>query len=238
MSITELLSEIKTKIRDVYEAGKAAGGISEFWDAYQDNGKRTDYTVAFAGKGWTKETFKPKYDIVPTTTTQMFGRNGLKDVDLVEHLRKLEKNLDFSKCTSFTEVFYYTGITRIGEIDTRSCSNLNTIFAYTFASLETVELLRLKEDGSQTFAKNSFIQCTGLTNITIAGVIGKGGIELQWSTKLSKASITSFIEALSTSTSGLTITFSTTAVNNAFTSEEWEALKSNKSNWEIKDVQI
>lgn len=64
--------------------------------------------------------------------------------------------------------------------------------------------------------------------------------------KLSKPSITSIINCLSTTTSGLTVTLSKTAVNNAFetsegvadgsTSQEWLNLVATKTNWTISLV--
>ena len=67
-------------------------------------------------------------------------------------------------------------------------------------------------------------------------------VNMQWS-PLSKDSIISIINALSTATSDLPITLSITAVNNAFetspgaadgsTSEEWTALIATKPNWTI-----
>ena len=45
----------------------------EFWDAFQQNGNRTDYHFGFAGKGWRDETFKPKYDIVVRGGDSMFA---------------------------------------------------------------------------------------------------------------------------------------------------------------------
>ncbi|MBE6983107.1 MAG: hypothetical protein E7435_02320 [Ruminococcaceae bacterium] len=29
-----------------------ADGMDAFWDAYQQNGERTDYNAGFAGQGW------------------------------------------------------------------------------------------------------------------------------------------------------------------------------------------
>ena len=52
-------------------------------------------------------------------------------------------------------------------------------------------------------------------------------------TKLTKASLTSIINGLSAETSGLTVSLSKTAVNNAFTDEEWATLIATKSNWTI-----
>jgi hypothetical protein len=65
------------------------------------------------------------------------------------------------------------------------------------------------------------------------GTVSVSGLNLQWSTKLSKASITSIINCLSSTTSGLSITLSKTAVDNAFTAEEWAALENTKHNWTI-----
>ena len=90
---------------------------------------------------------------------------------------------------------------------------------------------------------NMFYSCSALTNLTIAGSINTSGMNLKSATKLSKSSITSVVNALSASASGKSITFSKTAVNNAFetssgaadgsTSDEWLNLIATKSNWTI-----
>lgn len=239
MSIVKKLTTIANNMQSVYDAGyekgKSEGGDNwedTFWNVYQENGNRSVYNNAFSGKGWTTETFKPKYNIVPITPTQMFSSSSLLGIDLVEHLKNIKKELDFSKCTTFIELFAYTGVARVGVIDTRSCSNLGTIFAYSYNNLKTIDLLILKDDGSQIFSNNSFIQATGLADITIQGVIGQT-INLQWSGKLSKASITNIINALSTTTSDLSVTISKTAKEAVFTPDEWSALEATKPNWTI-----
>ena len=78
-------------------------------------------------------------------------------------------------------------------------------------------------------------------NLIIEGTIGQNGLNLQHSKKLSKESITSVINALSTSTGGLSITLSKTAVDNAFYNNivvgsntmEWGQLVASRSNWTI-----
>jgi hypothetical protein len=90
-----------------------------------------------------------------------------------------------------------------------------------------------------------FYDCRVLEEINVEGEISLA-INLQWSTKLTKASITSIISALSSTTTGLTATFSKTAVNNAFatsegaadgsSSAEWLALAGTKTNWTISLV--
>lgn len=90
---------------------------------------------------------------------------------------------------------------------------------------------------------NTFYQCTSLEEIRFNGTIGQNGLSFAQSTKLSKDSIESVIEHLSSTTSGLTVTFSRTAVNKAFetssgaadgsTSTEWTTLRNTKANWTI-----
>ena len=94
---------------------------------------------------------------------------------------------------------------------------------------------------------NTFNNCRSLTEIRFDGEIGQGGLDLHWSTKLSKESIESIIDALSDTTSGLSITLSMAAVDNAFydpdgedvigsTSSAWAWLLDTKPNWTISLV--
>jgi hypothetical protein len=102
--------------------------------------------------------------------------------------------------------------------------------------LETIEKVILKNDGSQTFNGAVFAYNYVLKNLTIEGTIGQNGFSVVDCKELSKASIISIINALSTTTSGLTVTLSKTAVVNAFgseTSAEWVTLKNEKSNWTV-----
>lgn len=61
MSIAEKLQTIADNEQNVYNSGKKAE-YDRFWDAYQKNGKRADYTQAFC-YGWDDKTYNPKYDI-------------------------------------------------------------------------------------------------------------------------------------------------------------------------------
>ena len=99
-------------------------------------------------------------------------------------------------------------------------------------NLVTIEKIIIKTDGSQVF-NGAFDTCNSLENLTIEGTIGQNGLNLQWSTKLSRASIESIANALSSTTSGLSITLSKTAKEAAFTDTEWADLIATKSNWTI-----
>lgn len=62
------------KIKEVCEQGKKSQ-YDEFWDAYQLNGNRTDYSYAFCDEGWNDTTYNPKYPIVATNINRLFYSN-------------------------------------------------------------------------------------------------------------------------------------------------------------------
>lgn len=244
MSIAEKLTTIAENQQRVYEAGKAAGGgiyYDEFWDAYQDCGERTAYHSAFSGSGWNNETFKPKYDINPTNASSTFYYTSIAG-DLVEILASIGVALDFSKTTTAGSVFNQAlYITRLGVMNFSSSAALSNTF-HTMSALETIDLLVLRNDGNQSYS-NVFTNCTKLVNLTVEGIIGKDGFNVQWSTKLSRKSIESILSCLSKETSGLTVTLSLAAVNKAFetsenaldgsSSREWTALVAEHTNWTV-----
>jgi hypothetical protein len=224
--------------------GQGGGGdnyYDTFWDSYQNFGKRTNYGNAFAGNGWNTDTLKPKYPIVPTNAYMLF-RTCTFAGDLTECL-----SLDLSHAENTQYMFTQArNITRIGVVDVRGSTEtlpLDTTFQYC-TSLVTIDKIFPKNGTRGAFNNATFHECTGLVNLTIEeNSIASNGLNLQWSTKLSKASILSVINALSTTTSGLTVTFSKAAVDKAFetasganngsASEEWLALRATRSNWTI-----
>ena len=234
---------------DGYEDGSAGGYTEEdiaaaieqgkqaeydrFWDAYQQNGNVADARALFSGEGWTVETLRPKYDMRPTNAQSMFWKCGFVG-DLQQRFDELGVVLDTSKATRLTQLFsdaYY--ITRVGVIDATSAPTMaSTLFAYCW-ELVTIDKLKVAPGHVWT---STFAQNHKLENLIVEGVIDVGGMNLQWSTKLSKASITSVVNALSSTTSGLSVTLSKTAVNNAFTTDEWNALAGTKTNWTINLV--
>ena len=218
-------------IADAIEQGKQAE-YDRFWDAFQDNGNRTNYESGFRGAGWTQETFKPKYDLILAggngSAFQQIGFNG----DLAQHLEDLGVTLNTSGATNLSSLFNSaTGITRVGVIDLSNAPSSNSVFAY-FKG-HTIDKVIVVPGTGWSY---QFQSCTNLENLTIEGTIGTTGMNLQWSTKLSKASITSVVNALSSTTSGLSVTLSKTAVNNVFTTDEWNALAGTKTNWTINLV--
>lgn len=229
-------AELAEKVGEVYNSGRKAENEA-FWDAYQQNGNRTQYNYAFSGEGWTNETFNPKYNIVPTIAWYMFQNSNIMG-DLVEKLENLGVTLDFSNnIYNATNTFINSKFSRLGILDFSKAVKLNNTFSDA-NFLETIDKLIV----SATLKyETPFYGATALKNIIVEGIIGQNGFDVSACTNLSKASIISIINALSTTTSGLTVTFSKTAVDNAFKdgdrigseSQEWETLAQTKSNWTI-----
>ena len=104
---------------------------------------------------------------------------------------------------------------------------------YQCANLKRIP--KLIFDGATTI-NNMFYNCSNLEELYCEGTLDITGLNLKDSPKLNKASIESVISILSTTTTGLSITLSQTAVNNAFTTDEWNALIGTRTNWTISLV--
>lgn len=259
MSIADRLATIAENEKKVYDAGYEKGnqaGYTEgynqgeedirtfIWDAIQI--EDYDYSYAFAGMYWKKSLFKPRKNIKPTIANRMFAafdyRKREEPLDLVEDLKTLGITLDFSKCKGMAECFGSANITRLGIVDMKShTAKQYGIFSCEF--MKTIDKLILYEHNvySSWFNASKLLE-----NLTIEGVIGQNGFSVGNSPLLTKASIISIINALSDTTTALTVTLSKTAVDKAFEtspqasdgsqSAEWTALEGTKSNWTISLV--
>jgi hypothetical protein len=218
MTIEEKVLQLKQDFDEVYEAGKQAE-YEAFWDAYQENGNKTNYRFAFAGNSWTAELFKPKYDIRPTgiDSYMMFYFSEISG-DLVQILENCGVEMDMSSLVGWVQyTFCQSKITRLGKIDLHNASMLASTFSGT--PLHTIdELVVSKTNGFD----GTFNGCVDLENLTISGTIGQSGFDVHWSTKLSKASIESIIGHLDVTEGrpATSITLSLTAVNKAFETSE------------------
>lgn len=130
-------------------------------------------------------------------------------------------------------------VAKLKYSDTSSGTN----FSYMFIGCAKLTTIPQLDTSKGTNFSHMFSSCTNLTNLTMTGTIKANGMDLHYSTKLSKASIISVINALSDTTNALKVQLSKTAVNNAFetsggvadgsTSEEWTTLIATKANWTI-----
>lgn len=215
---------------DGHEKGVADGKQAEydrFWDVFQDNGNQTNYLYAFSQTRWTDEIFKPKYDIKPTGVngTSMFQSSGI--VNLAEILQAQGIVLDTSGCTSFAQVFQGSTVAHLPEMDLTNSASIN--YAFSGENLVTIDKILISEKTKS--ATNTFRNASRLGNIIFDGIIAVN-MDLHWS-PLTAESIESVISALSGTASGMTASFKQSAVNGAFTAEEWLALVAAKPNWTI-----
>lgn len=244
MAISDKLTQIANNVPLVYDAGyqkgKAEGGgdswYDTFWDGYQDNGNRNNYRQAFMQSGWNDTTFKPKYNLVCNDCYQMFSNSRITDLEqlLIEN----GVTIDTSNSQYFTQLIQSSTITHLPKIDLSNA--VNTSYAFAVGTIKVIRELVVSETTpfSNTFA--SMIE-----HMIVTGTIGQNGFFLS-APNLSRESIVSIVNALSSTTTNLSITLSLTAVNKAFetsagandgsTSAEWIALDNSKSNWTISLV--
>ena len=233
---TDLTSAVGSLIEG-YGQGGTDSYYDAFWDAFQDYGNRTDYLSVFNGKYWTNETFKPKHSMHLTSGYQMF-KDSILNLDFADLEEELGIVFDFSKATTCTYMLMFArGITGLNVFDTRSIDGLHYAFGYAYG-LKRIKKLILRDDGSQTL-DGVFLLCYALEEITsIEGVIGKS-ISFTDASKLNEATISLVISKLSDTATGMTASFSKTAVTNAFGSTESAellALINSKPNWTISIV--
>lgn len=186
MSIAEKLTSIAENEQKVFDAGKTKEW-SDFWDVYQDYGKRGDFYVAFYGSTWNNTTFKPKYPLKPTSLNNTFS-NATISGDMTEICE-----IDTSKCHTIANAFsYMRNITRLGVIDMRKVTT-GTAFSTNDTRLETIDKIIFENDGR--WRVSSFDKCSALVNVTFVGKMGGGDINYAQS-PLSVASCKSVINAL------------------------------------------
>ena len=120
--------------------------------------------------------------------------------------------LDTSNGTTFSEMFYgCSNLITIPALDTSNGTN----FLYMFDGCRNLTTISLLDISNGTTIDGMFDSCISLENITFAGTISQS-LDMYYS-PLTKESITSIIEHLSSSVSGKTLILKKTAVHNAFT---------------------
>jgi hypothetical protein len=243
MNTAEMLTTISANnalmaenTQKVFEAGKAQGGGGDsyydtFWDAFQQNGTRNNYTNAFT-YGWSDESFSPKYDIVAKNCNGMFQSSHI--TDLRGRLNELGITLDVSKCTSLLQMFQSTYIKHIPIIDGSNATSLS----YTFGSMTKIETIeKLILSNKLTNVGNAFSNAENLTHVIFEGTIAITGLDLHWSTKLDAESYDSLIKCYD-KTKALTLTLppedTVRSVFDAkYGSGSWDAITAEYSNLTI-----
>lgn len=192
-------SEFADKIEDVYDAG-AKSEYDRFWDVIQKNGNRVNYQAS-GFHMMTAETFRPKYDIRPTSMQYMFYNNqwigNLYIEDFVEHCKDCGIVFDTSNCECFTNSLGLLKTRRLGVIDFSKMRNPNqntNIWYGNNGYLQTIDELVSSE--LSEWHTSAFQHATGLINMNVVGVIASNNFNVSYCTKLTKESLMSIINCL------------------------------------------
>lgn len=152
-------------------------------------------------------------------------------INKIDNLPTGQSDIDFSSLTEWQYFSYYnnrnTLVAKLKYSDTSNGTNFSNMFNGC-SGLTTIPQL---DTSKGTEFGGMFYGCSALTNLTIAGSINTSGMNLKSATKLSKASITSVVNALSASASGKSITFSKTAIDSAFETSSGAADGSTSDEW-------
>ena len=183
--------EMPGKVDEVFEAGEQSEW-DQFWDEFQGNGERWRYSYGFAGPGWNDVTFRPKYNMNPSSTAAgMFYMSNISD--LAGILKKYGCSLDLSQASGFTSLFQGAAVTVVPKIDvTGETSGSGNLF-YSATKMETIELIKCTE---KTSFLQWFFECYALKNIVIEGTIGANNLDLHWCALLTRESLLSVLNAL------------------------------------------
>lgn len=236
MNVADKLKHVAENMQKVYDAGKAAGGYTDgydagrkfehdrFWDTFQQYGNRTHYGNRLDPAGylqrqfWSMDNFFPKYDITPIDMTGMFyywtkdQQPNVTDWDLAQRLKDCGVVLDTSGLTDITNILAYTDFTHIPFLDFSNATVCGATGPMEYSySLVTIDGIRMVET---TPINRYFVRCAALENVTFEGTIGQNGLNVSWSINLSHDSLMSIINCLKDySGSGTTHTVTLGATN-------------------------
>ncbi len=213
---------------------------NEFWDVFQQNGTRRKYDSAFYNPhhGWDGTTFDPKYDIIcEGSATQMFyaWENLNTNADIGAILKRNGITINTSQATNLVNFMAY-GKSIIGTLPTISCESAKANTKAMFRNVQITKIEKLIVTELTDFT-DMFLYCSNLAEIEFEGTIATGALNMSSCKNLNAASLYSIINALSASTSGLTITLPTTAEANynanppAGAPQTWAALIATRQNW-------
>lgn len=219
MNVADKLKHVAENMQKVYDAGKAAGGYTDgydagrkfehdrFWDTFQQYGQRTNYAWDnTAGCGhldflyWSMDNFYPKYDIRPTKMQGMFYywtktyHPHVTDWDLAKRLTDCGVVLDTSALTDITDILAHNAFTHLPFMDFTNATVCGSTGPFEYDDqLVTIDGIRMAET---TPINRYFVRCSSLVNCPFEGTIGQNGLNVSWSTNLSHDSLMSIINCL------------------------------------------
>lgn len=266
MSIADQITQLKQDIDEVYEAGykigledgKAQGNSDEliaiFTTALQkksasgNNRTASSYNFAFYESTIDDDTMSKVMDNWDTSYTVSQAIGMFQNTRNVSEALYTDK-LDFSNCNSLVSAFQYSTVKKVKVIDARKTTSGQNGMAAMFVSceyLESIDEFYPSTGTNKTGFNQTFSFCPLLKTVIFKSEIAQNGLDLSRSPLLDRYSLKSIINNLSSTTTGLSVTLSLTAVNKAYetsegandgsTSETWLFMTSAKTNWTINLV--
>lgn len=227
LEIGELYSQT---YETAYNAGDADGYVIGYQEGYADGQE--------AGGGIDYDLFWDNFQENGNRINYQFGFANVWNDDIYNPKYPIVCSGQYINATSLFAKSSITD-TKVPITISGSAVRADTMFQ------DCTELKRIPSLTFNGFARfsNTFSGCKALEEMNVYGVIDVGGMDVSASTKLNKQSWISIINALSSDTSGLSMTGSLTSVKKAFetvegandgdTSTEWLNLKATKSNWGV-----
>lgn len=208
-----MLAQYSRGLDEGYSDGHFAGQISEydrFWDAYQQNGGRTDYTNAFRNYLWTDVTYNPKHSIKAERLASCFQTcNQIKSTKVpIQYISNRQESSVFNGCTN---------LVTIPSITVREANTFSSWFQGCSA-LENITF-------GGTIGQNIDTHWSEkLTKASIESImVALSTTTTDKSVSFSKAAVNKAFET-------------SEGANDGSTSAEWTALANTRSNWTINLV--
>lgn len=222
--------DFPSKVDEVFAAGKK----TEEAERWRNGIENVSSAIGlFSGRSWNDQTFKPQTNIVlKGSANNCFYNCGVTDLDSA--MKESGFTLDTSGVTSTVAFSSYARITNFPRLDFTGCSKLQQTFTSHSALLSATIVLAAK-----TTYTSVFTGCTNLVDLIVEGTIGQNGFDASPCESLSADSGESIINALSTTTTGLTVTlplaWSETFMNK-YDATTYSDLIASRANWTISLV--
>jgi hypothetical protein len=186
-----------------------------------------------------KRTFRNCKSITTSDLEGAFYHSQM-EVDLPVFLEELRVTINVVNPSryAYQRTFRNSYFTRIGVIDVSTSERNACQFSETFSSctkLKKIDKIILNPNGTDTWYNTVFSGCSALEELTIEGVIGKNGFDVQYCKLLTHASLMSILYALqdkTTDTSGTTWVVTLGAANIAKLTDEEIGIANDKG-WEV-----
>lgn len=188
---TDLTSAVGSLVEGYGQGGGSDNYYNDFWDTYQQNGERTEYSSAFGDGNFNKKTFKPKYDMKITGAQKMFSYFP-NECDLREILEECGVVLDFSNAAG-NYVFNNSHFTALPIIKRSNTTGIYNWFS-NCTKLHTIEKIVVNKNIVSPNL-NGFAGCSALQNVIFEGEIASN-IDFRHSPLLSDASVQNIIDCL------------------------------------------